>query len=112
MALSKKDILSINDTKTEAVGVPEWNNATVYLRTISGLEREAFEESYADQKMKNFRLRFLVKTLCDESGTRLFDDADIEELGKKSSTVINRLFDKAWALNAFTPEAVEKLGEA
>jgi hypothetical protein len=112
VALSKKDILSINDTKTESVTVPEWNDATVYVRTISGTEREAFEESYAEQKMKNFRMRFLVKTLCDESGERLFDDADVEELGKKSSAVINRLFDKAWALNAFTPEAVEKLGEA
>lgn len=112
MGLSKKDILSINDTKTEAVVVPEWNGMTVHLRTISGLERDAFEESYSEEKMKHFRLRFLVKTLCDESGSRLFEDSETEELGKKSSTVINRLFEKAWSLNAFTPEAVEKLGEA
>jgi hypothetical protein len=50
-------------------------------------------------------------TLADESGERLFEDKDIDELGKKSSVVINRLFDEAWQHNAFTQEAVDALGE-
>jgi hypothetical protein len=32
-------------------------------------------------------------------------------LGKKSSVVINRLFEAGWKLNAFTQEAVDGLGE-
>jgi hypothetical protein len=32
-------------------------------------------------------------------------------LGKKSSVVINRLFEAGWKLNAFTQEAVDALGE-
>jgi hypothetical protein len=61
--------------------------------------------------MKSFRVRFLILTLCDDSGERLFADADTELLGKKSSVVINRLFEKAWSHNALTSEAVESLGK-
>jgi hypothetical protein len=61
--------------------------------------------------MKAFRCRFLVLTLSDDKGERLFTDSETVDLGKKSSVVINRLFDTAWNHNAFTTEAVEALGE-
>jgi hypothetical protein len=110
MALSKAKILAAKDVKlSEAIPVPEWGG-DVYVRTISGTERDKFEEAYSEQKMKAFRVRFLVLTLADESGERLFADADIDALGNKSSVVINRLFDKAWQHNAFTDAAVEALG--
>jgi hypothetical protein len=110
MALSKAKILAAKDVKlSEAIPVPEWGG-DVYIRTISGTERDKFEEAYSEQKMKAFRVRFLVLTLADESGERLFGDADIDALGNKSSVVINRLFDKAWQHNAFTDAAVEALG--
>ena len=110
MALSKAKILAAKDVKlSEAIPVPEWGG-DVYVRTISGTERDKFEEAYSEQKMKAFRVRFLVLTLADESGERLFADADIDALGNKSSVVINRLFDKAWQHNAFTDAAVDALG--
>lgn len=111
MALSKKAILAAKDTKLKGpVAVPEWGG-DVYFRTISGLERDQFEDAYSEQKMKAFRARFLVLTLSDESGERLFADNEVEALGQKSSVVINRLFDEAWQHNAFTQEAVDALGE-
>lgn len=111
MALSKKAILAAKDTKLKGpVAVPEWGG-DVYFRTISGLERDQFEDAYSEQKMKAFRARFLVLTLSDDNGDRLFDDNEVESLGKKSSVVINRLFDEAWQHNAFTQEAVDALGE-
>jgi hypothetical protein len=110
MALSKAKILAAKDVKlSDAVPVPEWGG-DVYIRTISGTERDKFEEAYSEQKMKAFRIRFLVMTLSDESGERLFADSDMDALGNKSSVVINRLFDKAWQHNAFTDEAVDALG--
>lgn len=110
MALSKSKILAAKDVKlSEAIPVPEWGGE-VFIKTLSGTERDAFEESYAEQKMKSFRIRFLVLTLADESGERLFGDADVAALGGKNSVVINRLFEKAWSHNAFTNEAVEALG--
>jgi hypothetical protein len=111
MTLSKAAILAAKDVRlSDAIKVPEWGG-DVYVKTLSGLERDVFEESYAEQKMKSFRVRFLVLTLCDDSGERLFSDNDTELLGKKSSVVINRLFEKAWSHNALTPEAVESLGK-
>lgn len=107
--LSKASILAAGDFKLSRVHVPEWGG-DVYIKTITGLDRDRFEEGYSEQKMKNFRSRFLVLTLCDERGERLFSDAEVDDLGKKSSLVINRLFDKAWSLNAFTDEAVDELG--
>lgn len=110
MALSKARILAANDTKLEKVPVPEWGD-DVYIKTLSGTERDIFEEAYSSEKMKNFRARFLVLTLCDEAGQRLFSDDEIDQLGKKSAFVINRLFEKAWSLNAFRDADVEALGK-
>ncbi len=109
-ALNKAAILAANDVKTEKVEVPEWGG-DVYVRTLSGTDRDAFEDAYSREKMKNFRARFLVLTLCDDKGARLFADEEIEALGAKSNVVINRLFDKAWSFNAFTPAEVEELGK-
>ena len=111
MALSKKASLAVKDTKLKGpVPVPEWGG-DVFYRTISGAERDQFEDAYAEQKMRAFRVRFLVLALADENGDRLFADGDVEQLGSKSSLVINRLFEDAWQHNAFTQEAVDALGE-
>jgi hypothetical protein len=103
-------ILAANDIKVEKIAIPEWGG-DYYVRIISGTDRDSFEEGYADQKMKAFRARFLVLALCDESGERIFKDEDVAELGKKSSVVLNRVFEEAWKVNAFTQEAVDELGK-
>ena len=110
MALNKAKILAANDTKLEKVHVAEWGD-DVYIKTLSGTERDLFEEAYSSEKMKNFRSRFLVLTLSDESGARLFTDAEVEQLGAKSAFVLNRLFEKAWSLNAFRDADVDALGK-
>jgi spore maturation protein CgeB len=110
MSLSKAAILAASDVRTEKVAVPEWGG-DVHIKTLSGTERDAFEDGYSNEKMKNFRPRFLVLTLCDDKGDRLFTDAEVDALGKKSSTVLAKLFEKAWALNAFRAEDVDALGK-
>ena len=110
MALDRKSILAADDVRKEKVPVPEWGG-DVYLRVLSGTDRDRFEESYADQKMKAFRIRFLLMALCDERGERLFADDEGDILGKKSSVVINRLFEAGWRINALSQEAVDALGE-
>lgn len=110
MVISKSRIVAATDTKLNTVNVPEWGGE-VCLKTLTGSERDSFEESYSGEKMKNFRCRFLVLTLCDENGERLFADDEADVVGKKSSLVINRLFEKAWQLNAFSDAAVDALGK-
>jgi hypothetical protein len=109
--LDAKAILAANDAKLELVNVPEWNG-DVYVRVLGGTDRDIFEESLQKEKDKPIRSRFLVLTLCDEAGKRLFNaDADIAALGDKNSVVLNRLFDAAWALNYFRPEDVDAMGK-
>lgn len=110
MALTKAKILAANDIKLKELDMTSEWGGTIYIRTITGTERDQFEDSYAEQKMKGFRVRFLVLTLCDESGERLFADNETDLLGKKSSASINKAFEAAWSHNAFTPEAVDELG--
>ena len=110
MALDRKSILAADDVRKEKIAVPEWGG-DVFLRVLTGTDRDRFEESYSEQKMKAFRIRFLLLALCDEAGQRLFADDEGDVLGKKSSVVINRLFEAGWKLNAFTQEAVDALGE-
>lgn len=108
----KKKILAANDTKVKGpVAVPEWANAEVYIKTLSGSERDLFEESYAADKNKALRARFLVLCLCDADGERLFTDTDVSELGKRNAVVLTRLFDEAWDWNAFSQKAVDELGK-
>jgi hypothetical protein len=110
MPLDKSLILAADDVKLEKVFVPEWKG-DVYLKVLSGTERDQFEDSYSEQKLKNFRVRFLLMTLCNDKGDRLFADNEGDILGRKSSIVIGRLFEKGWALNAFREADVDALGE-
>jgi hypothetical protein len=115
MILDKATILAAinaaSDIKTEKVSVPEWKT-DVYLKVLSGTERDQFEAGYTDQRMQNFRVRFLVLTLCDQEGERLFDDEQIALLGKRSSLVIARLFEQAWKINMLSQEAADEAGES
>ena len=95
MALSKKAILEAKDIKTKEVEVAEWGGS-VCIRVISGADRDVFEQAFSDKKMEAFRTRFLVLTLCDTDGERLFTNDEVEALNKKSSAVINRLFAEDW----------------
>lgn len=110
MALDKSLILAADDVKLEKVHVPEWKG-DVYLKVLSGTERDQFEDAYSEQKLKNFRVRFLLLAMCNEKGDRLFSDAEQDSLGRKSSLVIGRLFERGWALNAFREADVDALGE-
>jgi len=113
MALTKKDILKADDIQKEMVNVPEWGG-DIYLRTMSGLERDAFEQSIVKDKvtnLTNIRARFCALVICDEDGKRLFTDADVVELGRKSSLVLSRIFDVGQSLNGFTNADVEELAK-
>lgn len=118
MSLSKSQILKAQDrAKLEKVPVPEWGG-DVYLRILSGTERDQFEdETYkvrgktVELNRTNIRARLLAICLCDEKGARLFTDADAAALGEKASPVITRLFDLAQKINGLTKADVEDLAK-
>jgi hypothetical protein len=113
MALSKKMILDADDLNLLKVAVPEWGG-DVFVRVMSVGERDAYENDWIVNKSKgveDFRTKFLARCLCDESGERLFSDAEIPSLAKKSAKVMSRLWQKAMEHNALTEKDVEELAK-
>lgn len=115
--LTAKDILKANDLKRERVEVPEWGGF-LYVSTLSGEARDAYESSVvsfsggeAKQDLANIRAKFVAATVTDEDGNLLFTSEQVKELGKKSASVLDRLFDKAQKLNAISDADIEELAK-
>jgi len=110
----KAAILNSTTKKIEKIDVPEWGTS-VFMRTMTAGERDAWELAWLDRQGKggvaNFRSVFLVKCLCDENGTRLFSDGEVEQLAAQDSNVINRLFEFAREQNGLTSDQVDELAK-
>ena len=112
MVLSKEQILQADDLKRETVDIPEWNGE-VLLRELRGRERDAFEEGSMDKQrnvtMTNMRARLVALSAIDEEGDRLFTSKEAKELGDKSATALNRLFEVCCRLSGITSDDVDAL---
>ena len=104
MALNKEQILAIKDVQIEEVAVPEWGG-TVFVKAMTGEERDTFEQSIVDKKQKgkvnldNVRAKLCAMAICDEKGERLFSDKEVFALSKKSAIALTRIFTVAQKLN-------------
>lgn len=110
MILTRDKILSSPDLPREEVQTPEWGGS-VFVRTMSGSERDAFVHHCIEQKddIRGLKARLLCLTLCDETGSRLFGDDDQEALDAKSSKVLDDLFQVAQRLSGLGEDEVEEI---
>lgn len=113
--LNRDQILEAADLTTEVVAVPEWGGEVI-VSAMTGAARDAWEQSLvvavggkARANMENIRARLVVATVVDESGNRLFADADVVALGRKSSAALERVCKAAQRLNGLTKADVESL---
>ena len=113
--LDKKAILDSDDLPREEVEIELWGGS-VWVRTLTGTERDSFEESCVKNKgknrsmnMVNIRARLCVLTICNEAGDRLFDARDVDSLGKKSARCLDLIFGIAQKLNGLGQDDVEDL---
>ena len=83
------------------------------VRELRGRERDAFEEGSMDKQrnvtMANMRARLVAMSAIDETGDRLFSNKEAAQLGDKSATALNRLFEVCCRLSGITSEDVDKL---
>lgn len=114
----REQILAAHDEHMEMVSIPEWGNLTVYVRIMTGAERDKFEADTVrtngkDMKLNmiNVRARLCVLCACDEKGKRIFLDADADALGDKSARGLDRIFSVAQRLNKLRKEDVEDLAK-
>ena len=115
--LSREAILSAEDLTKELVPVPEWGG-DVYVRAMSGTERDKFESTIVEMRGKkqvfnsqDIRAKLCAVSICDEKGDRLFNDGDVKALGKKSAAALQRVFEVAQRLSGITEDAVDELTE-
>lgn len=117
--LSKNDILSIDDLVVEELEIPEWNGC-VFLRALTGEERDAFEAESIIGKgknkevnMKNLRARLIARCVVDPVDKKMpmFTKSDVEALGKKSSKALDRIYSKATEMNGLSDDDVERLAK-
>ncbi len=118
MALLTRDqVLSADDIKYLTVPVPEWGGE-IRLKSLSGSERDAFEQSVlvesADGESKkvdlsNVRAKLVAASAVDESGQRLFTPADVEALGARSGSALERVNSAAQKLSKLRKKDIDEL---
>lgn len=114
--LTAAQILAADDIKIEEVEIPEWGGK-VYVRTLTGRERDAFEASTVSEEgvavqLRNLRARFAAIVCCNEEGERLFPTDQAESaLGSKSSVPLDRIWDAGRALNRMDEDSIEELAK-
>ena len=112
MDLTAAQIIEASDLAALKITVNEWGGGDVYIRLMTVGERDAHELEWLNHKEKgveNFRSKFLARCLSDAKGVRLFSDAEVPLLSKKSCVVMHRLWTQAMAHNALSEEDVQAI---
>jgi len=115
--LARADILGAPDLPTREVPVPEWGGV-VLVRGLTAAERDEYEISLIDitasttgrmvPRVDNMRAKLAARGIVEEAGNRLFTEADIEVLGTKSATALDRVCDAVRELSGLGARAAEE----
>lgn len=110
----KDKIFAIDDIKKEVVEVEIWDNIKIEVRSMTGMQRANLLNSAIDSS-GNTNVEVLhsgtIIACCydPETGEKIFDDPDSEQLMGKGSAAIEMLAGKAMTLSGLAPSSV---GEA
>jgi hypothetical protein len=112
--LTREQILSADDIRTEWVPVPEWGeDAELLVSGWTARTRDRFDTALSQalsngEKDRDVRGIFIALSVVDpDTREPLFEVEDIEALTKKSSLPINRLFNIASGLNPLSDTVIE-----
>lgn len=112
----REQILAADDVVKEPIDLPEWGSPELFVKRMSGTERDSFEASMRPMpgmpqqpNLVNVRSRLAVRTLVKANGERVFSDADAEALGYKSGTALERIFLQSRRLNKLDEKDIEEL---
>ncbi|OHV42179.1 hypothetical protein BBK14_11190 [Parafrankia soli] len=113
--LTRDAILGADDAAHVDVECPEWGG-TVRLRSITGAQRDQFEQSCLLQKgkerrvnMRGARARLIALCAVDEHGGKLFGDDDVAALGRRNAKPLDRLYDAATKLCGLSEDDMDEL---
>jgi hypothetical protein len=119
--LTREDLLKKDNL--EVVEVDLGDNVVVFVRQMTGHERDAFEQSLLvkkrdskgnvtsiEQATEDFRAKLAVQTVCDESGALLFKRDDYLRLSMNiSAAKLEKIIDVAQKINGIGEKDREEL---
>lgn len=118
--LTREQLLKKEELKKKKVDFG--NGDYVYVRQMTGRERDRFENSLLKEKKnrhgeityeqatEDFRAKLAVNTLCDENGNSLLKPGDYELLSKNMSAAkLDRIAEVAQELNRITDKDKDNL---
>lgn len=93
----REEIFAVEFPKPIPVPTPEWPalDGKLFVRALSAAERDAYEASLSDGRLENWRAKLVVFAACDAEGRRIFEDGDVERVGRCPATLVARLFEAA-----------------
>lgn len=113
--LTKQQILAAQDRQTRELHVPAWGGI-VRLRSLTAAEWEGFAQLCRDRTAKGpgfdirgIRARLLILSVVDDAGQLVFGPEDLPELERKSSGILELLWNECRDLNALSDEAIEEI---
>lgn len=113
-ALTLDKILQTDDRPIVPMHIEAWGG-DIFLQVMSGKERDEFEDQQIKmgvQKHKNVRARLIALCVCTQDGERIFQDSEsIKKLGDKSSSVLDKIFEKTLEINLLGPDDIEDLAK-
>jgi hypothetical protein len=104
----KEQILSADDMPREPLEIPEWG-VTVYVRTLTGRERDRFEGCWKRNPYVDIRAILAVMSVVEQDGKPVFTDQDIPALTAKSGRALDRILAVVKRLSGFSDDDIDEL---
>lgn len=118
--LDREGLLKKEELKIEKV--PLGNSEFIYVRQMTGRERDRFEQSLLmevkdkkggityERSLEDFRAKLAVNTICDEKGVNILQPDDYPVLSQNMSAArLEKIVNAAQALNSISEEDKENL---
>lgn len=82
----------------------------VFLRELSAHQRSAYEKAITDKgSLDSCRERLFVLSVCDEAGSKLFDEKDLKTIGDLDGSLVEPVFRKALEINGLVAKPAEEI---
>lgn len=119
--LNRENLLSKEELKIVKVDLGKYEY--VYVRQMTGRERDKFEQSLIkrthdnkgkvtgyEQALDDFRAKLAVNSVCNEQGNLLLQSGDYPQLSQMMSAArLEKIVNESQKLNAITEEDKEEL---
>ena len=114
--IDKQAIFAADDLRLAEVPVPEWPCGTMYVRMMTGSERDKWEGLVQKRSSGNgsidlvgSRALLVALTVVDQDGNRVFDEDDVDQLQSKNSAVLDRIAGVAMSSNGIGEKDIDEL---